>query len=84
MPGFQSTLSRTYSALESGAEKDAVIVATITAVVEDRFLFSLGDRRGAFLLQDDGQVFIEPEDKPLWDTFIEEIRDMRAASGTES
>lgn len=80
LPGFQATLSRTYPAAESGADRDEVVTATVTAVGDDRFLFSLGENRGSFLVRS-GEVVVEPEHQPLWETFLEEIRDMVPEEG---
>lgn len=80
--GSQVQLSRVYPATEDGAGD--VAVATITGLGASRFAFSLGDSRGGFTVEEDGRIFVLPETLPLFDTFIEEIRDMTLVEEVEA
>lgn len=78
----QLQLSRAYPA--TGDSAGGVAIATITGLGVDRYVFSLGDCRGGFVVDEDGQIFVLPEVQPLFDTFIEEIRDMTLVEVVEA
>ena len=79
--GNQVELSRVYPATEDNPGD--VVVATITGLEKDHYAFSLGDSRGGFMVKDD-LVSVSPENLPLFDTFIEEIRDMTLVEEVEA
>lgn len=79
--GNQVQLSRVYPATEDSAGD--VAVATIVGLGADRYAFSLGERRGGFVVVDD-RISVMPENLPLFDTFVEEIRDMTLVEVVEA
>lgn len=60
-----------------------VAVATIVGLGADRYAFSLGGRRGDFAVVDE-RIDVTPENLPLFDTFVEEIRDMTLVEVVEA
>jgi hypothetical protein len=79
--GNQVQLSRVYPAIEDSAGD--VVVATIVGLGADRYAFSLGERRGGFAVVDE-RISVAPENLPLFDTFVEEIRDMTLVEVVEA